>query len=112
MCVTALLGLRMHTAGYCTDVTTLGSVSGTLGDDVICSLSGANGFSSVVDIAKVTCLGFSVPIATGPERMVSNCFNTSISSAPMLLEFFFNMPHKSLIALIIASGGVTTGCVK
>ncbi len=44
--------------------------------------------------------------------MASNCFNTSISAVPTVLASFLDALRKSLIALIIVSTGVTTGCVR
>ncbi len=88
---------------------TLGNAPATLGDGASRSGIGATNFSGAVDGAKVTCLEI---LSFGTVRMASNCFNTSIFAVPAVLACFLNALRKLLIALIIVSTGITTGCVR
>ncbi len=93
----------------------LGDASSTLGRNAVFSTLGCTtlsctaGFACMVPAVKVTCFD---ACFLPHYRIASICLSMSISSLSKLLGPFFIIDRKFYIASIIASAGVTTGCVR
>ncbi len=93
----------------------LGNASSTLGCNAVFSTLGCTtllciaGFACTVPAVKVTCFD---ACFLSHCRIASICLSMSISSLSKLLGPFFIADCKFFIATIIASAGVTTGCMS